>query len=214
MWWLERAHKYFPFCYVGDRCRVGKNVVLNSRVTLYSDVEVGDNTVIHSSTVIGADGFGYVYDGTKQVKLPQVGGVIIGDHVRDRLEHLHRSCYGRLHHDRYRNNIYNLVQIGHNCHIGEDSVIAGMCGIPGSVTIGDRCTLGGGVGTNDHVTIANDVVLGGRSGVERDITEPGQYFGTPARPAAEAVRVNAADAPVTGNLVTLEETRALGARFA
>ena len=138
--------------------------------------------------MIGADGFGYVYDGTKQVKLPQVGGVIIGDHVEIGSNTcIDRATAGYTTIGR-GTKIDNLVQIGHNCHIGEDSVIAGMCGIPGSVTIGDRCTLGGGVGTNDHVTIANDVVLGGRSGVERDITEPGQYFGTPARPAAEAVR--------------------------
>lgn len=180
---LLHAHAF-----VGDRCRIGEGTVIYPRAVLVQDVTVGQRCVIHSGAVIGAEGFGFVWDGQRRIKIPQVGGVTLGDDV----EIGANTCIDRATAGQTRvgrgTKIDNLCQIGHNTEIGEDTVIAGFCGIPGSVKIGSRCMLGGGVGFNDHVSIGDDITLGGRSGVDRDITEPGGYFGTPARPIGEAMR--------------------------
>lgn len=175
-------------CFVGDRCVVGRDTRLFPRVTLYQDVLIGEGCIIHSGAVLGADGFGFIWDGRTRLKVPQVGGVRIGDHV----EIGANTCIDRATAGdtviESGSKLDNLIQVGHNGHIGQHVVIAGQCGISGSVTIGDRSVLGGGVGTTDHVTIGADVTLGGRSGVDKDILEPGEYFGTPARPAREALK--------------------------
>ncbi len=177
-----------PHCFIGDRSVVGEGTVLFPRVTLYHDVKIGKRCALHAGVVVGADGFGYVWDGKHRMKVPQIGGVIIGDDV----EIGSNTCVDRA--TAGDTTIGNgckfddMVHIGHNVHIGEHVVIAGLCGIAGSVTLGDRCTIAGSVVVKDHVTICADVTLGGRTGVDSDITEPGQYFGMPARPAREALR--------------------------
>jgi UDP-3-O-[3-hydroxymyristoyl] glucosamine N-acyltransferase len=174
--------------FVGDRCRIGSGSVIYPRAVLVQDVTLGARCIIHPGAVIGAEGFGFVWDGKRRIKIPQVGGVTLGDDV----EIGANTCIDRATAGQTRigsgSKIDNLCQIGHNCEIGEHTVLAGACGISGSVKIGSRCVLGGGVGTNDHISICDDVTLGGRSGVDRDITEPGAYFGTPARPIGEAMR--------------------------
>lgn len=185
---LGNGAKVYPHCYVGENCHVGAGSILYPHVTLYQDVVLGDQCIIHSGTVLGADGFGYVWTGKNHHKVPQVGGVEIGDRVEiGSNTSIDRATAGNTKIGS-GTKIDNLVQVGHNVKIGKDTVIAGMAGVPGSVTIGDRVTVGGAVVMNDHITICDDVVLGGRSGVDRDITEPGQYFGTPARPVMEALR--------------------------
>jgi UDP-3-O-[3-hydroxymyristoyl] glucosamine N-acyltransferase len=180
--------KVYPHCYVGENCHLGAGTVLYPHVTLYQDVTLGAKCIIHSGTVLGADGFGYVWTGQHHHKVPQVGGVELGDQVEiGSNTSVDRATAGTTRIGS-GTKIDNLVQVGHNVKIGKNTVIAGMSGVPGSVTIGDRVIVGGAVVINDHTTICDDVVLGGRSGVDRDITEPGQYFGTPARPVAEALR--------------------------
>lgn len=177
-----------PHCVVGDRSVVGADTRLYPRVTLYHDVVLGRGCVVHSGAVIGADGFGFVWDGRSRIKVPQVGGVRIGDAVEVGANTcIDRATAGDTTIDN-GSKFDNLIQIGHNGRIGKHVVIAGQTGLSGSVTIGDRCVVGGGVVINDHVAIASDVSLGGRSGVDKDIVEPGEYFGTPARPAREALR--------------------------
>ncbi|MCC7434616.1 MAG: UDP-3-O-(3-hydroxymyristoyl)glucosamine N-acyltransferase [Methanoregulaceae archaeon] len=174
--------------FVGDRCRIGAGSVIYPRAVLVQDVILGTRCIIHPGAVIGAEGFGFVWDGKRRIKIPQVGGVTLGDDVEIGANAcVDRATAGQT---RIANGVKidNLCQIAHNCEIGEHTVIAGACGITGSVKIGARCVLGGGVGTNDHISICDDVILGGRSGVDRDITEPGAYFGTPARPIGEAMR--------------------------
>ena len=177
-----------PHAVIGDRSVVGEGSIVHPHAVLYPDVELGCHCVVHSGAVIGADGFGFLWDGQKRLKVPQVGGVKIGNHV----EIGANTCIDRATAGDTMigdgSKLDNLIQVGHNVKIGQHVVIAGQSGISGSVTIGDRATLGGGVGTNDHISIAADVSLGGRSGVDRDITEAGEYFGTPARPAREALR--------------------------
>ena len=180
--------RIFPFCYVGENCTVGAGSTLYPNVVVYQDVTIGDRCVVHSGVVLGADGFGFVWDGKQRIKVPQVGSVTIGNDVEiganttiDRATAGETSIGDGVKLD-------NLIQIGHNSSIGEHSVLAGHTGISGSTKVGKRVVMGGGVGTNDHITITDDVILGGRSGVDRDITEPGQYVGVPARPAAEGLR--------------------------
>lgn len=178
----------FSFCYVGEGCSVGEGSVMLPGAVLVQDVSVGRNCLLHSGVVLGADGFGFVWDGSSRVKVPQVGRVELGDDVEIGANTtIDRATAGATRIGTGAK-LDNLVQIGHNSEVGEHSVIAGQTGISGSTKIGKRVVMGGGVGTKDHVTIADDVVLGGRSGVDRDITEAGEYFGTPARPAREAVR--------------------------
>jgi UDP-3-O-[3-hydroxymyristoyl] glucosamine N-acyltransferase len=186
---LEDDVKVYPFCYVGPNCHLKAGAKLYPRVALYSSVRVGERTVIHSGAVIGADGFGYFWDGEKHRKVPQVGSVLIGDDCEiGALTAVDRATAGvtRIGDG---TKVDNLVQIAHNVEIGDDVILAGQVGISGSTRIGDRCTLAGQVGIGDHVEIADDVLLGGQSGVEDDIPESGRYWGTPALPFAEAARL-------------------------
>lgn len=179
----------FPFCYVGANCRIGARTILYPHVTLYRDVTIGEDSIIHSGAVIGADGFGFVWDGSQRIKVPQIGNVVIGQNVEigsnttvDRATAGDTSIGDGT-------KIDNLVQVAHNNRIGKHTVIAGCTGLAGSVEIGDRCVIGGMVGFRDHVSLGDDVFVAGMSGIEKDLAGPGQYFGVPALPALEAMRI-------------------------
>lgn len=180
--------KIYPFSYIGENCTLGRGTVVYPHVVLYKDVTVGERCILHSGCVLGADGFGFLWDGRRRIKVPQVGGVTLGDSVEVGANTtVDRATAGQTQVG-HGTKLDNLVQVGHNVSIGTDGVIAGQSGISGSSKIGDRVVMGGNVGLSDHVTITDDVTLGGRSGVDRDIKESGEYFGTPARPMREAVR--------------------------
>ncbi len=178
-----------PGCFVGPDCVVGEGTTLLPNATLVVNVTLGKNCLIHSGAVIGADGFGFEWDGTDHVKIPQIGGVLIGDNV----EIGANSCIdrGALEDTVIGSGtkIDNLVQVGHNVEIGSNSILAGMVGIGGSAKIGNQFIAGANAGIKDNVTIADNVVLGGRTGVSGDISEPGVYFGTPPIPIKEGLRV-------------------------
>jgi len=186
---IEDDVKVFPFCYVGPGCVLKSGVRLYPHVILYRSVFLGERTVVHSGAVLGADGFGYFWDGEKHRKVPQVGEVIIGEDCEiGSLTTIDKATAGATRVG-LGTKIDNLVQIGHNVEIGEHTVLAGQVGISGSTRIGSRVTMAGQVGVGDHVTIADDVLLGGQSGVDADITRPGRYWGTPAVPFTEAARI-------------------------
>lgn len=182
----------FPFCYVGQDCTVGDGTVLMPHSVLYQGVKLGKGCTVHAGSVIGADGFGFFWDGTKQHKVPQVGGVAIGDGVElGALTCVDRATCGEtVVGDGVK--IDNLVQVGHNVEIGDHTVIAASSAIGGSCKIGKRAMLGGQVAVADHVTIGDGVAFGGRSGVFQDVEEPGQYLGLPPLPIAVALRQMAA----------------------
>lgn len=177
-----------PMAYIGPRCVLGEGSILYPRAVLVQDVELGEQCIIHAGAVLGADGFGFGWDGNSRRKIPQVGGVRLGDCV----EVGANSCIDRatVGHTTVGSHtkIDNLVQVGHNVVIGEQSVLTGMVGVGGSTTIGDRVIVGANAGISDHVTICDDVTLGGRTGVASDIKEPGEYFGQPPQPMREAIR--------------------------
>jgi UDP-3-O-[3-hydroxymyristoyl] glucosamine N-acyltransferase len=179
----------YPFCYVGDHCRLEGSNILFPHVVLYQDVRLGARTVVHAGTVLGADGFGYIWDGSRQVKIPQVGGVNVGpDCEIGALSAIDRAMVGdtTLGQD---TKIDNLVQIAHNVTVGEHTVIAALTGIGGSSEIGDRVAMGGQVGVADHVRITDDVSIAARAATTSHITEPGVYKGFPMQKYAAEQRL-------------------------
>lgn len=162
-------------CFIGAESRLGANCRLHSGVTLYHGVSLGENVIIHSGTVIGADGFGFAFDGEKSIKIHQLGGVDIGDNVEigagstiDRGA-IENTTIG------HGVKIDNQVQIGHNTQIGDHTVICGCTAIAGSAKIGKYCVLGGASGMVGHLTIADGVQVSAMSLVSRSITEAGTY---------------------------------------
>ncbi|MBA2334016.1 MAG: UDP-3-O-(3-hydroxymyristoyl)glucosamine N-acyltransferase [Pyrinomonadaceae bacterium] len=185
-------------CQIHDGVRIGKNVVIRKftiihpNCVIYDNVEIGNGCIIHAGTVIGADGFGYVRDAEKYVKFPQIGTVVIEDDV----EIGANSCVdrGALGETRIGQGtkIDNLVQVGHNVHIGKRCVIAAQTGISGSVVIEDDCVIGGQVGFGDHVRVLSGAVIGSQAGVlPGKIVRPGVWWGTPIQPLDEFKRQNA-----------------------
>lgn len=169
-----------PGCVIGDDCQVGDGCELIARVTLVTRVRLGKRVRIHPGAVLGADGFGLAMDAGRWIKVPQLGGVNIGDDC----EIGANACVdrGALEDTTLEEDVRldNLVQIAHNVHIGAHSAIAGCTGIAGSAKIGRYCMLGGAVGVVGHLEICDKVVITGKSVVRNSIHEPGEYSsGTP-----------------------------------
>ncbi|MBI2468231.1 MAG: UDP-3-O-(3-hydroxymyristoyl)glucosamine N-acyltransferase [Candidatus Rokubacteria bacterium] len=174
---------------VGERCRVGEGSVLYPHVVLRDDVQVGRRVVIHPGAVLGADGFGYAFDGSRHQKIPQVGRVVIEDDVEIGANvTIDRATLGETV-VRRGTKIDNLVQIGHNTVVGADTIIVAQTGVSGSCRIGDGVVLAGQVGIADHVVIGDGARVGAQSGVHQDVPAGGAVFGYPAMPATEARRV-------------------------
>ncbi|MFT4247977.1 MAG: UDP-3-O-(3-hydroxymyristoyl)glucosamine N-acyltransferase [Pseudomonas sp.] len=165
---------------IGEDCVLGDGTELIARVTLVTRVRLGRRVRVHPGAVLGADGFGLAMDAGRWIKVPQLGGVVIGDDC----EIGANACIDRgaledtvLEQDV---RIDNLVQIAHNCHIGAHTAIAGCTGIAGSARIGRYCLIGGHVGVVGHLEICDKVVITGKSVVRNSIQEPGEYSsGTP-----------------------------------
>jgi UDP-3-O-[3-hydroxymyristoyl] glucosamine N-acyltransferase len=186
---VEAGAVLHPHVVLGERCRVGEASVLHPHVVLREDVEVGRHVVIHAGAVLGADGFGYAFDGTRHRKIPQVGRVVVEDDVEiganvtiDRAT-LGDTIIGR------GSKIDNLVQIGHNTVVGADTVIVAQAGISGSCRIGNRVIIGGQVGIVDHVRVGDGARVASQSGVTDDVDPGTAVLGTPAIPIAEGRRV-------------------------
>jgi len=165
---------------IGEDCEVGDGSELIARVTLVTRVRLGKRVRVHPGAVLGADGFGLAMDAGRWIKVPQLGGVVVGDDC----EIGANTCIDRgaledtvLEEDV---RVDNLVQIAHNCRIGAHTAIAGCTGIAGSAKIGRYCLLGGNVGVVGHLEICDKVVITGKSVVRNSIHEPGEYSsGTP-----------------------------------
>ena len=162
-------------CTIGARSSIGEDSTLFANVSIYHDVHIADRAVLHSSVVIGADGFGFAFDGKQSIKIAQLGGVQIGDDV----EIGAGSTIDRGALDdtiiEHGVKIDNHVQIAHNCVIGEHTIICGCSAIAGSTTIGRYCTIGGGVGIIGHLHIADKVMISAMSLVSQSITDAGVY---------------------------------------
>lgn len=162
-------------CVIGDGVTVGQACKLDARVTIYHGTKVGRNVSIASGTVIGSDGFGYAKHKGKWQKVPQLGRVIIEDHVE-----IGANCCidrGAVEDTVIESGVIidNLIQIGHNVRVGANTAIAGCVGIAGSAVIGKNCLIGGGTGVAGHINIADNVMLTGMTAVTKSIREPGVY---------------------------------------
>jgi UDP-3-O-[3-hydroxymyristoyl] glucosamine N-acyltransferase len=169
-----------PDCTIGDNCRFIANVTLARAVT------IGERGIFHPGAVIGSDGFGNAMTPDGWVKVPQVGGVRIGDDVEIGANTT-VDC-GAIDDTVIENGVRidNLCQIAHNVHIGAHSAMAAMVGIAGSTTIGQRCMFAGAGGAVGHITICDDVIIGAMTFASKDISEPGTYLASfPAEPARD-----------------------------
>jgi UDP-3-O-[3-hydroxymyristoyl] glucosamine N-acyltransferase len=196
----------YPFVYIGDRCSIGDRVtlypgvsvgedssigedsILHPNVSIYSGTIIGRRVILHSGVVVGSDGFGYVKEGKKNVKIPQVGKVEIEDDVEIGANTtIDRATLGKTI-IRRGVKIDNLVQVAHNVTIGEDSIIVAQVGISGSTKIGNNVTLAGQVGVVGHIEIGDNVMVGAQAGVTHDLPSNQGYVGSPALPHREFLR--------------------------
>jgi UDP-3-O-[3-hydroxymyristoyl] glucosamine N-acyltransferase len=172
----------YPHVYLGDNTRIGENSTLNAGVKIYHDCVLGENCTIHSGTVIGSDGFGFAPQSESEfMKIPQLGNVVIEDHVEIGANvAIDRATMGSTI-IRRGVKLDNLIQIGHNVEVGENTVIAGQTGIAGSAKIGKNCMFGGQVGIVGHLKIADGTKIGAQSGVPGDIKKENSILtGSPA----------------------------------
>ena len=167
-------------CYLGDAVEIGAASRLHPRVTVYAGCRMGQRTLVHSGAVIGADGFGIALDQGSWRKIPQIGGVVIGDDV----EIGANTCIdrGALDDTVVEDGVKldNLVQIAHNVRIGAHTAIAGCTGIAGSTRIGKHCMIGGAANIVGHLDIADRVVIHAAAVVTKSIRKAGSYGGHPA----------------------------------
>ena len=185
-----------PGCFVGKDTRLGARSRLWANVTLYHNVTLGTDCLVQAGTVIGADGFGYANERGEWLKIPQLGGVTIGNRVEiGACTTIDRARFGRTWIGE-GTKIDNLVQIGHNCVTGKHCIIVSQTGISGSTRLGDYVTMGGQVGVAGHLEIASQVMLLAKSGVTKSLTEPGAYTGFPAKPLLEGRRMLALPAKI------------------
>jgi UDP-3-O-[3-hydroxymyristoyl] glucosamine N-acyltransferase len=175
--------------FVGARAVLGQDVRLHPRVVVREGVRIGNRVTVHSGAVLGADGFGYAFDGRAHRKIPQVGGLRIEDDVEIGANTaIDRATLGETI-VRRGTKIDNLVQIGHNCDVGEDVILVSQVGIAGSSRVGNRAMLAGQVGVADHVTIGEGAILTAKSGVPNDVPPGEVWSGIPSRPTSEQKRI-------------------------
>jgi len=167
---------------VGRGCKIGRDCILFPRVVVYDDCLIGDRVFIHANSVIGADGFGYRFQGGKHVKVPQLGWVELEDDVEiGACSTVDRGTFGATRIGA-GTKIDNHVMVAHNCNIGKHTILAAQVGIAGSTTVGDYVIAAGQVGVGDHLHVGDRVVLAGRTGVTKDVPADSRMMGFPARP--------------------------------
>lgn len=166
---------------IGKNCQVGSDVILYPNVVLYDNVVIGDRSIIHANAVIGADGFGYRFHQGKHVKVPQVGGVRIGNDVEI-------GACATIDGGAFEPTIIedgtkidNHVQVAHNCKIGKHNLLAAQTGLGGSCTTGNYVVMAGQVGVKDHTLIGDGTVIGAKSGVMHDFPAGSRIYGAPAQ---------------------------------
>lgn len=171
----------YPNVFIGENTIIGNQCTIHSNVTLRENLKIGNRVIIHAGTVIGSDGFGYVFEQGSYYKIPQVGGVIVGDDVEIGSNvSVDRATTGNTVIGN-GTKIDNLSQIAHNVQIGSNSIIIAQVGIGGSSEIGEYVTLAGQVGVSDHTRVDPGTMIGAQSGVMGHVAK-GAYSGSPAIP--------------------------------
>jgi len=178
-------------CYIGRHTKIGKNGLFYPHAVVRERTIIGNNVIIHCGAVIAGDGFGFaVVDGIQE-KIPQIGIVVIEDDVEiganvtiDRAR-FDKTLIGR------GTKIDNLVQIGHNVVIGENSIIVAQAGISGSTKLGKSVVLAGQAGLVGHISVGDNAIIAAQAGVTKSIAADTKVSGYPARPHEAAKRINA-----------------------
>jgi UDP-3-O-[3-hydroxymyristoyl] glucosamine N-acyltransferase len=194
----ERAH-IGPYCFVDENVEIGRNATLHSFVSIYrgarigddffahahscvrEDCRIGDRVLLQNGVVVGSDGFGFARDSNgRWVKMRQAGITVIEDDVEIQAHSaIDRATVGETHIGR-GTKIDNLVQVGHACKVGEDTLLCGQVGLAGTTRVGNRCILAGQVGAAGHLTIGDGATLTAQSGVPTDVPGGAIYSGYPA----------------------------------
>ncbi len=170
-----------PFAYVGDNVEIGEGCTINPHVTIYHGCKIGNRVTLHAGAVIGADGFGFAPNTDNYDKIPQIGNVIIEDDVEIGANTcVDRSTMGStVVHKGVK--LDNLVQVAHNCEVGENTVMSAQAGLAGSTKIGAWCMVGGQAGFAGHIHVADKTFVGAQCGVIGDTKGNGeQLIGSPA----------------------------------
>ena len=170
-----------PFAYIGDNVKIGDGSRIYPHVTIYDGCQIGKNVTIHAGSVIGADGFGFAPNQEGYEKIPQIGIVIIEDDVEIGANTcVDRSTMGQtVIHKGVK--LDNLIQVAHNCEIGENTVMSAQVGLAGSTKIGSWCMVGGQAGFSGHIHVADKTFIGAQSGVISNTKGNGeQLIGSPA----------------------------------
>lgn len=171
----------YPFVYVGDNCIIGEDTIIHPNVTIYPRTVIGKRCIVHAGSVIGIDGFGFVQEQGKYVKIPQIGRVVIEDDVEVYANNsVARGTIGDTVIKR-GTKIDNMNHIAHNVKIGCDCGITAMSAFGGSASIGDRVQMSGQCGIAPHASVGNDSILMGRAAVTKDMPPKSILLGYPAQ---------------------------------
>jgi UDP-3-O-[3-hydroxymyristoyl] glucosamine N-acyltransferase len=199
---LGKRVKIYPQAYIGNNVVIGDDTIIYSGAKIYDDTKIGARCIIHSGAVIGSDGFGFAPqpDGTYR-KIPQLGFVTLEDDVEIGANTT-IDC-GTMDSTIIRKGVKldNLIMVGHNCEIGENTVVAAQCGFAGSSRVGRNCKLGGQVGLAGHLTVGDNVQIGAQSGVTKDIKSDLIVLGSPATEIKHSIKVYT----ITRNLPQLRQ---------
>ena len=191
--------------YIGNECRIGADCLLYPGVSVRERTSLGDRVILHGGVVLGADGFGFEAVGDEHKKIPQVGTVEIGDDVEIGANSaIDRGRFGKTRVGR-GTKIDNLVQIGHNCVIGEHCIICGLVGLAGSTIIGNHVTIAGQAGIAGHLTVGDKSIIMAQAGVTKDVPAGSVMLGAPAVPHKEFKRVHAAVQRLPETLAKIHE---------
>lgn len=176
---------------IGKAVKIGSRTKLYPNVTIYDGIKIGNKVRIHASTVIGADGFGYIPKDGKIYKVPQMGIVVIEDNVEIGANTcIDRATFGETVISE-GSKIDNLVQVAHNVKMGKNVIMAAQSGIAGSAVIGENTMMGGQVGIADHAKVGKNVIFAAKSGVSGRTDDNVILYGYPAREGREFKRINA-----------------------
>ena len=190
---IEQGVRLYPNVTIYEEVTIGKDSIVHSGTTIRERSQIGARVIIHNNVVVGCDGFGYAKDEVRRwLKIPQTGRVVIEDDVEigagtiiDRAS-VGESCIGR------GSKLDNLVQIGHSCTVGEDTLLCAQVGLAGSTHVGNRVILAGQAGVAGHLTIGDDVVLTAKSATSHDVPAGKVISGIPAFDNKDWLRSTAA----------------------
>ncbi len=186
---LEDGVTIMPGCFLGDEVHLGAGTLVYPNVTILERCRVGRHCIIHSGTVIGADGFGFVPTAAGNEKIPQLGTVVIEDEVEIGANcTIDRGALGETRIGRGAK-MDNLVHLAHNVEVGEHSLLVAQVGVSGSTKLGRRVVLAGQVGLAGHLELGDEVRVGAQSGVHRSVPAGQTVSGYPARPQKEWLQI-------------------------